>query len=69
MLRESDGGKGMMIDKETRENIVKLLLKRKNRLGIKQFQVLKLQYDLDWIKSHLGMIVDDLEEQGIVISK
>jgi len=58
-----------MIDKETRENIVKLLLKRKKRLGIKQIQVLELHSDLDWIKFHLGMIVDDLEEQGMVSSK
>ena len=53
-----------MIDKKTREEIVTLLLKRKKRLGIKQFQVLCLHSDLDWIKSHLDMIVDDLEELG-----
>lgn len=55
-----------MIDKNTREKIVKLLLKRKKRLGIKQLQVLCLHSDLDWIKSHLGMIMDDLEKQGII---
>lgn len=55
-----------MIDKKTREEIVKLLLKRKKRLGIKKFQVLCLHNDLDWIKSHLGEIIDNLEEQGMI---
>ena len=55
-----------MIDKKTREEIVKLLLRRRKRLGIKEFQVLCLHNDLDWIKNNLGMIADDLEEQGYI---
>jgi len=44
-------------------------LERKKRLGLKQVGVLDLYLDLDWIKSHVGKIIDDLEEQGFFLTK
>lgn len=55
-----------MIDKKTREEIVKLLIKRKKRLGIKQFQIVCLHHDLNWIQDNLGNIMDDLESQKLI---
>ncbi|MFQ6083998.1 MAG: hypothetical protein ACE5WD_11675 [Candidatus Aminicenantia bacterium] len=49
-----------MIDKETRGEIVRLLIKRRKKLGHKTVMPLDLHSDLNWIMSHIGTILADV---------
>jgi len=56
-----------MIDKKTRIEIVKLLISRRKGLGHKIVTPLDLYVDLDWMKSNVGILLEEvLNLKGIL---
>ena len=53
-----------MIDKETRNEIICLLARRRKKLGKTLVTPLDLVIDLQWISENIGMIMDEIHGEN-----